>query len=274
MMSWVNVVGHVYSSSRSHFQGQLLTWERQRAGSSMIPSQLDLVENKNFWEVLIAYVPFSIIYLSVYSYVCFYDLWDFFQRCVGEKLRRIGHLFNVRTIFKTKHALHVTLTKTVPVRDARQTKNWVYSTPRDCGRRYIGETSRPLKVSIKGTQIQADPRSVPKIKIRPTCVRRRPQTMMERSEALADWTEHQLQEIQGIRPLPSGSSSDQSTQLGHLFHLDFHHWRRVRKTTTPSSLDYERKLYFYVGAIPMPRLCMYVCMYKGGPKSWPLHRDL
>jgi predicted GIY-YIG superfamily endonuclease len=40
--------------------------------------------------------------------------------------------------------------KTGPVRDAQQTKHCVYSIPCDCGRCYIGETSRPLEVRIKG----------------------------------------------------------------------------------------------------------------------------
>jgi hypothetical protein len=39
--------------------------------------------------------------------------------------------------------------KTEPVRDAQQTKQCVYSIPYDCGRYYIGKTSRPLKVQIK-----------------------------------------------------------------------------------------------------------------------------
>jgi hypothetical protein len=39
--------------------------------------------------------------------------------------------------------------KTGPVRDAQQMKKCVYNIPCDCGRCYIGETSRPLKVCIK-----------------------------------------------------------------------------------------------------------------------------
>jgi hypothetical protein len=39
--------------------------------------------------------------------------------------------------------------KTGPVRDAQQTKKCVYNIPCDCGRRYIGETSRSLEVGIK-----------------------------------------------------------------------------------------------------------------------------
>jgi hypothetical protein len=39
--------------------------------------------------------------------------------------------------------------ETGPVRDAQQTKQCVYSILRDCGRCYIGETSRPLEVRTK-----------------------------------------------------------------------------------------------------------------------------
>jgi hypothetical protein len=39
--------------------------------------------------------------------------------------------------------------KTGPVRDTQQTKQCVYSIPCDCGRCYIGETSRPLEVCIR-----------------------------------------------------------------------------------------------------------------------------
>jgi hypothetical protein len=67
----------------------------------------------------------------------------------SEKCRHIGNCFNLRPIFKTKHTLHGTLLKTGPVRDAQQMKQCVYSIPRDCGRCYISETSRPLKVCIK-----------------------------------------------------------------------------------------------------------------------------
>jgi hypothetical protein len=45
--------------------------------------------------------------------------------------------------------------KTGPVRDAQQKKQCVYSIPRDCGRCYIGETSRPLEVCIKEHKTQS-----------------------------------------------------------------------------------------------------------------------
>jgi hypothetical protein len=68
---------------------------------------------------------------------------------ISEKFRLIGNHFNLRTIFKTKHTLRGTLMKTGPVRDAQQTKQYVYSFPCDCSRCYIGETSRPLEVHNK-----------------------------------------------------------------------------------------------------------------------------
>jgi hypothetical protein len=68
---------------------------------------------------------------------------------ISEKFGRIGKRFSLRTNFKIKNTLRGTLMKTGPVRDARQTKQCVYSIPCDCGRRYISETSRPLEVRIK-----------------------------------------------------------------------------------------------------------------------------
>jgi hypothetical protein len=68
---------------------------------------------------------------------------------ISEKFRHIGKRFNVRTIFRTKHTLHVTLMKIGPVRDAQQLKQCVCNIPCDCGRCYIGETSKPLEVCIK-----------------------------------------------------------------------------------------------------------------------------
>jgi hypothetical protein len=67
----------------------------------------------------------------------------------SEKFRHIRNHFNLRPIFKTKHTLRGTLMKTGLVRDAQQTKQCVYSIPCDCGRCYIGETSRPSEVCTK-----------------------------------------------------------------------------------------------------------------------------
>jgi hypothetical protein len=68
---------------------------------------------------------------------------------VSKKFGSIGNRFNLRTIFKTKHTLRGALMKTGPVRDAQQTKQCVSSIPCYCGRRYIGETRKPVEVRIK-----------------------------------------------------------------------------------------------------------------------------
>jgi hypothetical protein len=67
--------------------------------------------------------------------------------------------------------------------------------------------------------------------------------------------ENHTQETQGIRPHVSCRSSDQSTHVGHPSHLDSHYRSRSQKSTTPSSVDYVRKLYFNVGTIQ--RICLF-----------------
>jgi hypothetical protein len=77
--------------------------------------------------------------------------------------------------------------------------------------------------------------------------------VLERSEDLAGWTKHNLQETQGICPYISGRLSDRSTQLGYLSHLDSYYHSRSQKTTVPSSVDYVWKLCFYICTIQ--RIC-------------------
>jgi hypothetical protein len=58
--------------------------------------------------------------------------------------------------------------------------------------------------------------------------------MLERGEGFVDRNnKHHKQEIQGIDPHVSDRPSDQSTELGHLSHLDFHY----RISSQPSSVD-------------------------------------
>jgi hypothetical protein len=71
-----------------------------------------------------------------------------YVKSISEKFRRIGNRFSVRTIFKTKHMLHGALMKAGEVRDAQQMKQCLYNITCDCGRSYIGKTSRPLEVCI------------------------------------------------------------------------------------------------------------------------------
>jgi hypothetical protein len=53
----------------------------------------------------------------------------------------------------------------------------------------------------------------------------------------------------------SGRPSDQSSQPGHLSHLDSHYCSRSQKTTTLSREDYVRRLCFYLGTIQ--RICFF-----------------
>jgi hypothetical protein len=66
---------------------------------------------------------------------------------VSEKFKRIGNRYNIRTIFK--HTLRILIMKTRPERDPLQTPQCIYSIPCECGRSYIGETSRPLAVRLR-----------------------------------------------------------------------------------------------------------------------------
>jgi hypothetical protein len=71
-----------------------------------------------------------------------------------------------------------------------------------------------------------------------------PELLHERSEDLADWTKHHIQETQGICPHVCAGPSDQSAQLGHLSRLDSRYHSRNNKTTTPSSVDWVENLFF------------------------------
>jgi hypothetical protein len=68
---------------------------------------------------------------------------------ISEKFKCIWNRYNIRTIFKTKHALRSSLVKTRPERGLQQTAQCVCSIPCECGRRYIGETERTLAVRLR-----------------------------------------------------------------------------------------------------------------------------
>jgi hypothetical protein len=67
---------------------------------------------------------------------------------ISEKLKQIGNLYNIRTVFKTKHTLTSSLMRTRLQRSPQQMAHCVYSIPCECGRRYIHETGRPLAVRL------------------------------------------------------------------------------------------------------------------------------
>jgi hypothetical protein len=69
-------------------------------------------------------------------------------RGVSQKFKRIGNRYNIRTIFRTKHTLKSTFTRSRLERDPLQTAQRIYSIPCECGRSYIGETGRRLAVRL------------------------------------------------------------------------------------------------------------------------------
>jgi hypothetical protein len=121
------------------------------------------------------------------------------------------------------------------------------------GRCYIGETNRPSEVRIREHKYYLTQSLLGKSKLAPHAYEKCHKICWK--EQIADWTEHHLQEIQRIHPRVFGRSSDQSTQLGHLSHLDSHYRSRSQKTTTPSSVDYVWKMCCYVGIIQ--RVCIF-----------------
>ncbi|KAJ8909715.1 hypothetical protein NQ315_013800 [Exocentrus adspersus] len=65
------------------------------------------------------------------------------------KIKKLGNNFNIRTAFKTNNTLRSILTHTKPINKEQNEKNCIYQIPCQCGKHYIGETSRPLDVRIK-----------------------------------------------------------------------------------------------------------------------------
>jgi hypothetical protein len=67
---------------------------------------------------------------------------------ISGKFKRIGKRYKIRTVFKTKHTIRNTLMRTRPMSDPQITVRCIYNIPCECGRSYVGETSRPLSVRI------------------------------------------------------------------------------------------------------------------------------
>jgi hypothetical protein len=58
-----------------------------------------------------------------------------------EKFKRIGNRYNVRIVFRIKHTLKGSLTKTRSKNRFRMRRSNAYSIPCECGTSYIGETA-------------------------------------------------------------------------------------------------------------------------------------
>jgi hypothetical protein len=80
---------------------------------------------------------------------------------ISKMFKRIGNNYNIRTNFKTKHTLVISLMRT--------TREEIRSRGRsECGRSYIGETGRPLAVRLRKHRHNLKGSSYIKIKISPT----------------------------------------------------------------------------------------------------------
>jgi hypothetical protein len=66
---------------------------------------------------------------------------------ISGTFKRIGNRY-IRTVFKTKHTFRNTLMRTRPTNDPQVTARCIYNIPCECGRSYVGESSRPLSVRI------------------------------------------------------------------------------------------------------------------------------
>jgi hypothetical protein len=63
---------------------------------------------------------------------------------VSEKFKHIVNLYNIRTVFKTKHTLRSSLIKTRSKTDPQQMAQCLCSIPCECGRSCVSKTGRPL----------------------------------------------------------------------------------------------------------------------------------
>ena len=67
---------------------------------------------------------------------------------ISDKIKRIGHHYNLNVVFGSGNSLRSHLTKTKPA-NQKDTKNCIYEIPCECGSSYVGETKRPLEARIK-----------------------------------------------------------------------------------------------------------------------------
>jgi hypothetical protein len=70
-------------------------------------------------------------------------------KSISEKFRCIRDCYNIRTIFKTRRSLRSILNENQTRKGSQITAPCVCSIPCECGRNYIGETSRPLTIHIQ-----------------------------------------------------------------------------------------------------------------------------
>jgi predicted GIY-YIG superfamily endonuclease len=139
---------------------------------------------------------------------------------VSEKFKRIGNQYNIRTVFKTEHILRSSLVRTRPKRDPQQTAHCVYSIPCECGRRYIGETGRPLAVRIREHRHNLKEGLLDISKLAQHAYEEGHRVGGDEAMVLEIESNRQVQEVQGISPHGMLNKSDQPTQFGYFSLMD------------------------------------------------------
>ena len=66
---------------------------------------------------------------------------------ISEKLRT-GNKYDITTAYRSLITLRSILTETRPPNQTQKSKNCIYNIPCECGKRYIGETCRPLQTRV------------------------------------------------------------------------------------------------------------------------------
>ena len=66
-----------------------------------------------------------------------------------ERIQKIYNPYDIRTVFTSGSTFRRYLFRVKPPTEFNMTKNCVYSIPCSCGKIYIGETGRPLKVRLE-----------------------------------------------------------------------------------------------------------------------------
>ena len=84
---------------------------------------------------------------------------------ISEKLRRIGNKYGIRTAFGSCTTLRNILTETRPPNQTQESKNCIYKIPCECGKRYIGETCRPVQTRVNERKRNTTNREIDKSKI-------------------------------------------------------------------------------------------------------------
>ncbi|PNF20841.1 hypothetical protein B7P43_G12067 [Cryptotermes secundus] len=137
--------------------------------------------------------------------------------------------------------------KTGPGRDAQQIKQCAYSIPCDCGRCYISETSRPIEVRMEEHNYTQG--LLGKSKLAQHAYEEGHKICRKEVNVLhieANITYRKYKESIHV----SERSSDQSAQLGHPSHMDFHHCSRSQQICISTKCRLNMKMVFL-------RVCWY-----------------